>query len=151
MRALIQRVSEARVAVGGRVVGRIGPGFLILLGIGLEDTAADARWLAEKTANLRVFAREAEDVRMDLSLLDTGGEALVVSQFTLYGDCRKGRRPDFTAAARPAQAIPLYEAFCQELRRLGITVAQGEFGAYMQVTLVNDGPVTILLETKRGA
>ena len=149
MRALIQRVREAQVVVGGRVVGRIGPGFLILLGVGLEDTTAEALWLAEKAANLRVFEREPEDGRMDLSLLDTGGQALVVSQFTLYGDCRKGRRPDFTAAARPEQALPLYEAFCRELRRLGITVAQGEFGAYMQVSLVNDGPVTILLETKR--
>lgn len=145
MRAVIQRVSEASVETEGGTLGTIGPGLLVLLGVGTEDTEREAEWMAEKTANLRVFERNG---KMDLSLLDTGGEALVVSQFTLYGDCRRGRRPDFTAAARPEQAIPLYEAYCAALRRRGLRVATGEFGALMRVHLVNDGPVTIILESK---
>ena len=145
MRAVIQRVKLAKVEVAERTVGQIGPGLAILLGIGREDTEADVAWLAEKVANLRIF--EA-DGRMDLSLLDKGGEILVVSQFTLYGDCRNGRRPDFTAAARPEQALPLYEAFCRRLRERGLTVAEGEFGAHMVLSLVNDGPVTIIIDSK---
>lgn len=148
MRAVIQRVSEARVKAGERTLGSIGPGLLVLLGVGAGDAAGDAEWMAEKTANLRIFERNG---RMDLSLLDTGGEVLVVSQFTLYGDCRRGRRPDFTAAARPEQAIPLYEAYCAALRRRGLKVATGEFGAMMRVHLVNDGPVTIVMENKERA
>ncbi|MGE5550062.1 MAG: D-aminoacyl-tRNA deacylase [Bacteroidota bacterium] len=143
MRAVIQRVKQANVRVEGQTVGEIGPGFLVLLGVGVEDNAEAAEWMAEKTANLRVFERNG---KMDLSLLDVGGEVLVISQFTLYGDCRHGRRPDFTAAARPEQAIPLYEAYCAALRRRGLTVATGEFGAMMMVHLVNDGPVTIILD-----
>ena len=146
MRAVIQRVTEAGVVIGERTAGEIGRGFVVLLGVGLDDTKADAVWLAEKIANLRVFEQDGEEGKMALSLLDTGGEALVVSQFTLYGDCRRGRRPDFTAAARPEKAIPLYEAFCEALKSHGIRVATGEFGAMMRVRLINDGPVTIILE-----
>ncbi|MGE5599828.1 MAG: D-aminoacyl-tRNA deacylase [Bacteroidota bacterium] len=143
MRAVIQRVTCAQVVISDRIVSRIGPGLLVLLGVGSKDTPADAEWMAEKTANLRIFER---DGKMDLSLLDTGGEALVVSQFTLYGDCRRGRRPDFTAAARPETAKPLYEAFCARLRAMGIRTAEGVFGAMMGVHLVNDGPVTVILD-----
>ena len=146
MRAVVQRVTEAGVVIGERTAGEIGRGFVVLLGVGLDDTKVDAVWLAEKIANLRVFEQDGEEGKMALSLLDTGGEALVVSQFTLYGDCRRGRRPDFTAAARPEKAISLYEAFCEALKSHGIRVAAGEFGAMMRVRLINDGPVTIILE-----
>jgi D-tyrosyl-tRNA(Tyr) deacylase len=146
MKAVIQRVSSASVRVDGEAVGEIGRGFLILLGVTHDDTGREAAMLAKKAAGLRVFEDEAG--KMNLSLLEIGGEVLAVSQFTLYADCRQGRRPSFIGAARPEQAKPLYEAFMQELRRLGIEkVAAGVFGADMQVSLVNDGPVTILLDT----
>jgi D-tyrosyl-tRNA(Tyr) deacylase len=143
MKAVVQRVSAARVRVGERVAGEIGRGLCVLLGVARGDEQADAERLAGKIARLRIF--ENEDGRFDRSLLDTGGEALVVSQFTLLGDTAKGNRPSFTEAADPDEAEPLYEAFCAALRELGVTVATGEFGARMAVELVNDGPVTILL------
>jgi D-tyrosyl-tRNA(Tyr) deacylase len=147
MRAVCQRVSEARVRVEGAVVGEIGPGLCVLLGVARGDTPADAERLAAKIARLRVFP-DGEG-RFDRSLvdllLDGGGAALVVSQFTLLADTAKGNRPSFTEAAPPAEAEPLYERFCAELRGLGVPVEQGVFGATMAVELVNDGPVTILL------
>ena len=145
MRAVIQRVSRARVTVNGAVTGEISHGLMILLGVGREDTPAAATSLAEKTANLRIF--EDENDKMNRSLLDVRGAALVVSQFTLYGDARGGRRPSFIAAAPPEQAKALYEGFCEALRQLGITVATGIFQAMMSVELVNEGPVTILLDS----
>ena len=146
MRALLQRVREARVEVEAGVAGSIGPGLLILLGVGREDTAETASLLAAKVANLRIFSDAAG--KMNLSLLDVAGGALVVSQFTLYGDTRKGRRPSFDQAAPPATANQLYEAFVADLRRLGVArVETGVFQADMQVHLINDGPVTILCET----
>jgi D-tyrosyl-tRNA(Tyr) deacylase len=147
MRAVVQRVRSARVLVEGRVVGEIGVGVLVLLGVTHADTAADVTFLANKVAGLRVF--EDADGRMNLSIADVAGAVLVVSQFTLYGDCRKGRRPSFDAAARPEQAQALYEAFVAETRRLGVPVASGVFQARMQVELVNDGPVTLVLDTAR--
>ena len=140
MRAVCQRVAEARVTVDGALVGEVGPGLCVLLGVRRGDGAEAAERLAGKVARLRVFEG------MDRSLLDTGGAALVVSQFTLYGDARKGNRPSFTEAAPPEEAEPLYERFCDALRGLGVAVATGVFGASMQVELVNDGPVTILLD-----
>ncbi|MBO9336234.1 MAG: D-tyrosyl-tRNA(Tyr) deacylase [Roseiflexus sp.] len=145
MRAVLQRVSQASVTVGDEVVGAIGRGLLILLGIGVGDSEAEARLLAEKTANLRIFADE--EGRFNRSLLDIGGEALVVSQFTLYADTRRGRRPSFSNAAPPEIAAPLVDVFASELRRLGVAVNTGRFGAMMRVALVNDGPVTILLDS----
>jgi len=145
MRAVLQRVSQASVTVGDEVVGAIGQGLLILLGIGVGDSGAEARLLAEKTANLRIFADE--EGRFNRSLLDIGGEALVVSQFTLYADTRRGRRPSFSDAAPPEIAAPLVDVFAGELRRLGVAVSTGRFGAMMRVALVNDGPVTILLDS----
>jgi D-tyrosyl-tRNA(Tyr) deacylase len=145
MRAVLQRVSQASVTVGDEVVGAIGQGLLILLGIGVGDSEAEARLLAEKTANLRIFADE--EGRFNRSLLDIGGEALVVSQFTLYADTRRGRRPSFSDAAPPEIAAPLVDVFAGELRRLGVAVSTGRFGAMMRVALVNDGPVTILLDS----
>lgn len=145
MRAVIQRVSEARVKVDGSVLGEVGPGLLVLLGVAKPDTAADAEFLAEKILNLRVFPDEAG--RMNRSLLDTGGALLVVSQFTLYGDCRKGRRPSFDDAAPAEQARPLYEHFVEVARRSGLHVETGVFQAHMDVSLVNDGPVTLLVES----
>ena len=147
MRAVIQRVSRAQVLVEGRVTGEIGAGLTILLGVGREDTPAVAAALAEKTANLRIF--EDENEKMNRSLLNVKGAALVVSQFTLYGDARGGRRPSFIAAAPPEQAKALYEAFCEALRELGVTVATGIFQAIMSVELVNEGPVTILLDSDK--
>ena len=147
MRAVIQRVSRGKVTVAGRVTGEIGPGLMILLGVGREDTAAVAAALAEKAANLRIF--EDENEKMNRSLLDVQGAALVVSQFTLYGDARGGRRPSFIAAAPPEQAKARYEEFCQALRELGVTVATGTFQAMMSVELVNEGPVTILLDSDK--
>ena len=144
MRAVVQRVSQARVVVDGDVVGEIEAGLCILLGVAGADAAATADRLAGRVARLRVF--ENEEARFDRSLLDTGGEALVVSQFTLIADTAKGNRPSFGNAARPELAEPLYERFCDALRELGITVATGEFGARMEVDLTNDGPVTIVLE-----
>lgn len=147
MRAVVQRVAAAAVTVGGEEVGRIGPGVVVLLGVGGADTEADAEYLAGKVAHLRIF--EDGDRNMNLSLLETGGQALVVSQFTLYGDCRKGRRPSFTEAAPPGDAERLYESFTARLREQGIGVETGRFQAMMQVEIHNDGPVTILLDSKK--
>ena len=144
MRAVIQRVSRAAVGVNGAVVGEIGAGLLVLLGVGAGDTETDAERLAAKVARLRIFADEAG--RFDRSVLDAGGAVLVVSQFTLLADTAKGNRPSFTAAAAPEQAEQLYERFCAHLRDLGLGVEMGAFGARMEVELVNDGPVTIVLE-----
>ncbi|NWF78680.1 MAG: D-tyrosyl-tRNA(Tyr) deacylase [Chloroflexi bacterium] len=146
MRAVLQRVSAASVEVAGQIVGQIGPGLLILLGVGHSDTADDARFLADKTAGLRIFADG--DGKFNRSLLDTGGGALVVSQFTLFADARKGRRPSFTAAAPPVQAEHLVAAYCAALRARGVSVETGVFGAMMQVALVNEGPVTIILDSE---
>jgi D-tyrosyl-tRNA(Tyr) deacylase len=145
LKAVIQRVTQASVSVGDETVGRIGPGLIVLLGVAQGDTAADARRLAEKTAGLRIFS-DAEG-RFNLSLLDTGGEALVVSQFTLLANSRKGRRPSFTGAAPPEEAEPLVGEYENALRRLGVRVAGGRFGAHMQVEILNDGPVTIILDS----
>lgn len=145
MRAVVQRVSEASVVVDGRVVGAVGAGFLVLLGVTASDTDRHARTMAEKIAKLRVF-RDAGD-KMNLALADVGGAVLAVSQFTLYADTAKGNRPSFVDAAPPEQANALYERFCLDLAGLGITVAKGVFGAHMTVGLVNDGPVTICLDT----
>ncbi len=144
MRAVLQRVSRASVSVEGEVVGAIGRGYLVLLGVTHEDTTAEADWLANKIAGLRLF--EDPDGKMNLALDDVGGALLVVSQFTLYGDARKGRRPSFTHAADPAVAEPLVEYFVTTLREHGLDVATGVFGAMMDVALHNDGPVTLLLE-----
>ena len=144
MRALLQRVSRASVTVDQQTISAIGNGLLILLGVGHGDGEEQAKFLAEKIANLRIF--EDEQGKTNLSILDVKGEAIVVSQFTLYGDARKGRRPSFIDAARPELAIPLYERFIQCLRDTGLRVETGEFGAMMDVDLVNDGPVTLWLE-----
>jgi D-tyrosyl-tRNA(Tyr) deacylase len=146
VRAILQRVSEASVTVDGAVVGRTGPGLLVLLGVGQGDGAAEARLLAEKTAQLRIFGDDAG--KFNLSLLDSGGGALVVSQFTLYADTRKGRRPGFPDAAPPELAAPLVALYCEALRALGVHVEAGVFGAHMRVALVNDGPVTITLDSE---
>jgi D-tyrosyl-tRNA(Tyr) deacylase len=146
MRAVVQRVSGARVVVDGRVAAQIGAGLLILLGIAQDDAREDADWLVHKALELRIFENEAG--KFDRALVDCGGELLVVSQFTLLADTRKGRRPSFSAAARPEQAVPLYEYFLKRARMRGVHVGQGEFGARMQVELVNDGPVTIVLDSR---
>jgi D-aminoacyl-tRNA deacylase len=147
MRAVVQRVSRAKVTVEGKTTGEIGPGLMILLGVGKEDTSSVALAMAEKLANLRIF----EDVagKMNLSLLETKGSALVVSQFTLYGDARRQRRPSFISAAPPELAKKLYEEFCEALKKLGITVGTGIFQAMMSVELVNEGPVTILVDSDK--
>ena len=145
MRAVAQRVSSARVTVDGTETGAIGPGLLIYLGIAEGDGPDQAAWLARKVAELRVF--EDTDGRFDRSLIDVAGEALIVSQFTLYADTRRGRRPSFTDAARPERAAPLVDAVARELEGLGLSVARGAFGAHMLVESVNDGPVTILLDS----
>lgn len=147
LRAVVQRVKWAGVSVEGRQVARIGPGFLVLLGVGRGDGAASARYLAEKVATLRVF--EDGEGKMNLALGDVGGEVLAVSQFTLYADCRKGRRPGFSDAAPPGEALPLFEEFVAELRRRGVPVQTGAFGEHMLVELANDGPVTVLLDSER--
>lgn len=146
MRLVIQRSKEAKVTVEGEVTGSISKGFVILVGVTHEDTERDAEFLAEKAANLRVF--EDETGKMNLSLLDAGGEILSVSQFTLYGDCRKGRRPNFMGAARPEHAQTIYEAFNTFLEAKGIKVETGVFGAMMDVQLTNDGPVTLIVDSK---
>lgn len=148
MRAVVQRVSEARVTVDGEVTGEIKRGFLVLLGVAADDTQDDVNYLAHKVMGLRVFEDEAG--RMNLSLADVSGGMLVVSQFTLLGDCRKGRRPSFIAAARPEQARLLYGSFVAEVRGQGIPVETGRFQEHMDVSLVNDGPVTLLLDSRRG-
>ena len=142
---MLQRVTQAQVKVDGQTVGQCGPGLLILLAVTHDDTEAQAEWLARKVATLRIF--EDEEGRMNLSLIDSGGSALVVSQFTLYGDSRKGRRPSFVGSARPEQAEPLYERFCALLAAQGPPVETGVFGAMMAVSLVNDGPVTLIVDT----
>jgi len=147
MRAVVQRVSRSRVTVNGAAIGEIGAGLMILLGIGRDDSSAIAESMASKIAHLRIF--EDDQRKMNCSLLDVNGSALVVSQFTLYGDARGQRRPSFIAAAPPEQAKPLYEKFCEVLRRLGVTVATGMFQAMMSVELVNEGPVTILLDSDK--
>ncbi|MCX2726855.1 D-aminoacyl-tRNA deacylase [Thermomicrobium sp. 4228-Ro] len=145
MRVLLQRVSRASVTVDGQIVGAIGPGLLLLVGIRRGDDQATAEWMAQKVANLRIFEDEAG--KMNRSVLDVGGQALVVSQFTLYADVRKGRRPSFVEAAAPEEARPLVDAFADALRQLGVPVETGVFGAHMDVELVNDGPVTIWLDS----
>jgi D-tyrosyl-tRNA(Tyr) deacylase len=148
VRAVVQRVTSARVLVEGRVTGAIGRGLLVLLGIARDDTAADVTYTATKVRELRVF-ESAEGKPMDQAVTAVGGAILVVSQFTLYGDVRRGRRPSFDAAAAPAGARELYEAFVRELRTAGLPISTGEFQAMMQVELVNDGPVTILVDSRR--
>ena len=147
MRAVIQRVSRAQVKVNGQITGQIGRGLLVLLGVGSADDEQAARHLAEKIANLRVF--EDDEGKINRSLLETRRAVLAVSQFTLYGDCRKGRRPSFDRAARPEEARSLYEKFVEFLQEQGVRVEQGVFQAMMEVELVNDGPVTLLLDTER--
>jgi D-aminoacyl-tRNA deacylase len=145
MRAVLQRVTRATVAVHGEPVGTVARGWLVLLGVAPNDTPAQVEWLAEKVAHLRAF--EDAEGKMNLSVLDVNGGALVVSQFTLYGECTKGRRPSFTAAAPPAVAEPLYEAFVVALKARGVPVNTGRFGADMQIELLNDGPVTFVIDT----
>ncbi len=147
MRAVVQRVTEGSVTVDEKVTGAINRGFVVLLGVGNEDTEEDAKYIADKVGNLRVF--EDEDGKMNLSLKDVGGAVLAVSQFTLYGDCRKGRRPGFTEAARPEKAKALYDYFTETLRKMGIEVGEGIFQTEMLVKIYNDGPVTLLLDSKK--
>lgn len=147
MRAVVQRVSRASVTVAGEVTGEIGPGLLVLLGVNSSDTAKEADYLADKVANLRIFADDHD--KMNRSVIDTGGAILVVSQFTLYGDCRKGRRPSYNDAAPPEPAERLYEYFVESMKKQGLAVATGRFQAMMTVELVNDGPVTILLDSAK--
>lgn len=147
MRACVQRVSQARVTVDGQVVGQIGRGLLVLLGVTHDDTQKDAEYLAGKIAGLRIFEDEA--CKMNRSLTEIDGRMLVVSQFTLYGDCRKGKRPSFTDAAAPELAERLYQAFVAAVEHLGVPTATGTFRAHMDVALVNDGPVTLLLDSRR--
>ena len=147
MRAVVQRVTRARVDVAGDTVGEIAEGFLILLGVARDDTQPDAAYLAEKIINLRVF--NDDQGKMNLSLLDTGGKMLVVSQFTLYADARRGRRPSYIDAAEPDKANALYEYFVERVRAQGVKVETGVFQAMMQVSLINDGPVTILLDSRK--
>lgn len=147
MRAVVQRVSHSRVSSGGKVLGEIGPGLVVLLGITHADTSEDAERLATKISKLRIFSDDQG--KMNLALDRVDGELLVISQFTLFADARQGNRPSYTNAARPETAIPLYEHFVAAARRLGFTVATGEFGADMQVEILNDGPVTIILDTEQ--
>ncbi|GAB1529924.1 MULTISPECIES: D-aminoacyl-tRNA deacylase [Brevibacillus] len=145
MRVVVQRTREASVTVAGEIVGQIDHGLMLLVGITHEDTEKEVEFVADKIANLRIF--EDEEGKMNFSVLDKGGQILSVSQFTLYGDCRKGRRPNFMAAARPEQAEPLYELFNIKLREKGLQVETGRFGAMMDVRLLNDGPVTLIVES----
>lgn len=145
MKAVLQRVKQSSVQVDSKVVGKIGVGILVLLGVGKDDTPKDAEFLAQKTAQLRIF--EDNEGKMNLSVLDAGGAVLVVSQFTIYGDCRKGRRPSFDGAAEPKKAEELYNYYVEQLRGLGLKVETGQFKAMMDVALVNDGPVTLIIES----
>ncbi|MBR2923447.1 MAG: D-tyrosyl-tRNA(Tyr) deacylase [Clostridia bacterium] len=147
MRAVVQRVRESSVAIEGNVVGKCGHGLMVLIGVEVGDTEKDLSYIADKVPNLRIFEDEAG--KMNRSLLDMGGQILAISQFTLLGDARGGRRPSFITAARPDTAVPLYEELVEKWRTLGIHVETGEFGADMQVSLINDGPVTILLDSRR--
>jgi D-tyrosyl-tRNA(Tyr) deacylase len=144
MKALVQRVRQGKVSIDGEAVAEIGPGMVILLGVGEQDAEAEARWLATKCANLRIF--QDDEGKMNRSVLEAGGEAIVVSQFTLYGDVSKGRRPSFIHAAQPEQAEPLVERFAQLLEAEGVPTQSGSFGAEMLVEIDNDGPVTLLIE-----
>ena len=146
MRAVVQRVKQSSVKTNDEIVGRIGQGLLVLLGVAKGDSVADADYLANKIINLRIF--EDEDGKMNRSLLETGGELLAVSQFTLLADCRKGRRPSFIAAAEPEKAIELYEKFVDRVRQMGVGVQTGRFQAMMEVALINDGPVTVIIESR---
>ena len=146
MRAILQRVSEARVEIDGQTVGEIDRGLLVLLGVTKTDTVEQARWLADKIISLRIF--NDDEGKMNRDVAEVGGAVLIVSQFTLYGDCSKGRRPSFIDAAPPETAIPLYEAFINAVKAHGIPTATGRFGAMMQVSLINDGPVTLILDSK---
>jgi D-tyrosyl-tRNA(Tyr) deacylase len=147
MRAVVQRVKNAKVEISGKIIGETGKGLLIFLGVGDEDSEKDCEYLADKIANLRIFPDEND--LMNLSSLDIGGGMLVVSQFTLWGDCRKGRRPSFTKAAKPERAKELYEFFIGVLKKTGLKIAAGEFQEMMDVHLINDGPVTILLDSSK--
>ena len=147
MRSVVQRVSSSSVTVDGDVIGKIDKGLMVLLGVTHDDTSKDVDYMIDKILNLRIF--EDEDDKMNLSLKDIGGELLVVSQFTLYGDCRKGRRPSFTNAAKPDLADKLYEEFIANAKSQGLNVGTGQFGAHMMVDLTNDGPVTILLDSSK--
>lgn len=147
MRAVVQRVSRARVLVGNRVAGEIGKGLMVLLGVQQDDKDRDLEYLANKIVNLRVF--EDNDGKMNVSLLDIGGELLIVSQFTLYGDCRKGKRPSYSRAARPDIAVDIYNRFVEYCRNYGLEVETGEFQAMMNVEINNDGPVTLLLDSRK--
>ena len=146
MRAVVQRVKQSSVKAGNEIVGQIGSGLLVLLGVARSDTASDANYMVNKIINLRIF--EDQDGKMNRSLLDTGGELLAVSQFTLLADCRKGRRPSFVDAAEPQQATDLYQKFVDLVREKGVNVQTGRFQAMMEVALVNDGPVTIIIESR---
>ncbi len=146
MRAVVQRVKQSSVKAGNEIVGQIGSGLLVLLGVARGDTASDANYMVNKIINLRIF--EDQDGKMNRSLLDTGGELLAVSQFTLLADCRKGRRPSFVDAAEPQQATDLYQKFVDLVREKGVSVQTGRFQAMMEVALVNDGPVTIIIESR---
>ncbi|MDD6563812.1 MAG: D-aminoacyl-tRNA deacylase [Clostridiales bacterium] len=147
MRAVIQRVTSASVEVSGEVIGKIGKGLLVFLGVGDGDTEQDLNYIADKTVGLRIFSDE--DDKMNLSVTDVNGEILVVSQFTLYGDCRKGRRPNFTSSMEPKRAQEMYEMFIDRIKGKGISTEHGSFGADMQVKILNDGPVTILLDSSK--
>lgn len=147
MRAVVQRVSEGRVVVDDQVSGAIGRGLLVYLGVTGEDTVEDAKYMAEKIVNLRIF--EDENNKLNLSVIDTGGEILAVSQFTLFGDCRRGRRPSFTQAAPPEMANELYEIFIEECEKLGVNVETGVFQTHMMVDSINNGPVTMLIDSKK--
>ena len=147
MRAVVQRVSEASVVVDGKTVGQIGPGLVVLLGVAEGDTSADLKYIVEKTVHLRIF--EDTEGKMNRSVVDVGGQILAISQFTLLGDCRKGRRPSFIAAAKPEQANALYEEYVHLVRELGVPVETGIFRADMKVHLVNDGPVTIVIDSAK--
>ncbi len=149
MRAVVQRVARSSVAVEGREVGAIGLGLCVLLGVGQGDGESDAAWMADKIVNLRIF--EDSDGKLNLSLADVGGSLLAISQFTLYGDCRKGRRPSFVEAARPEEAEKLYELFVSRVREKGIAVETGIFQTHMMVSILNDGPVTLIVESPREA